>query len=92
MIIGIIILIFLAMVYLALPLWVKLIVLIINSFTPDAIPILDEIFMITSAIEDLFRISKIMSIIEWICSHKVLVICIILSIIVYMTVISTVPQ
>ncbi len=37
---------FLALIYLALPLWTRILVFIVNMFFPDPIPYLDEIFMI----------------------------------------------
>ena len=80
-VIGIIILVILAFVYVALPLWAKFIVLIINSFIPDPIPVLDEVLMFAATINDMIKIQKAMLIPQWIRSHKVLSICIILGIV-----------
>lgn len=80
-VIGIIILIILTFVYVALPLWAKFIVLIINSFIPDPIPVLDEVLMFAATINDMIKIQKAMLISQWIRSHKVLSICIILGIV-----------
>lgn len=75
-IIGIIILFLLACIYIALPLWVKLLVLLVNSFFPDPIPVLDEVLMAVAIIRDILKIYKAMQIMEWIRIHKVLSICI----------------
>lgn len=73
-VIGLIILIFLALVYVALPLWAKILVFIINAFFPDPIPVLDEVLMLVSMINDILKIYKIMMVIEWMQEHKVLLI------------------
>lgn len=75
-VIGLIILIILGFVYVALPLWAKFIVLIINSFFPDPIPVLDEVLMFAATINDIIKIHKSMVIVQWIRSHKVLSLCI----------------
>lgn len=75
MIIFIILIIF-AIVYVALPLWAKLIVFVINSFFPDPIPVIDEVLMIVAVINDMIKIYKAMRIAEWIRSHKLLSFCI----------------
>lgn len=73
-IIGLIILLFLALVYIALPLWAKVIVFIINSFCPDPIPIVDEVLMLASMMNDIIKVCKTMMIVEWIRDHKTLLI------------------
>lgn len=70
--IGIIIIFFLACIYIALPLWAKLLVLLVNSFFPDPIPVIDEVFMAVALIKDLLKIYKAMKIMEWIRMHKAL--------------------
>lgn len=75
-VIGLIVLIFLAIAYVGLPLWAKLVVLAINSFFPDPIPVLDEVLMFAATINDIVRIHKAMIIPVWIRSHKVLSVCI----------------
>ena len=82
MVIIVIILIFLAFVYVGLPLWAKLIVFIINSFLPDPIPVVDEVLMVAAIINDILKLYKVMAITEWIRSHKVLALCIGLGIII----------
>lgn len=71
-----IILIFLAFVYVGLPLWAKLIFWVINSFLPDPIPVVDEVFMFAAIINDILKLYKVMAIAEWIRSHKLLALCI----------------
>ncbi|MBR2895393.1 MAG: hypothetical protein IKC03_07025 [Oscillospiraceae bacterium] len=73
-----IVLVILAVVYTGLPLWVKLIVLAINSYVPDPIPVLDEILMIASTLGHICNMLKIIEIFEWIRSHKILTVCIVL--------------
>lgn len=80
-IIGIVILLFLAFVYIGLPLWAKLLVFLINSFIPDPIPVVDEVLMIVAIINNILRVFKAISIMEWIRMHKALSICIGLTII-----------
>ena len=87
-VIGIIILIFLAFVYVGLPLWAKLIVYIINSFVPDPIPVVDEVLMLASILADILRIYKAMAIVEWMRAHKVLLLRIGIGIILFIVVIS----
>lgn len=70
LIVGLAIFIFLAFVYVALPLWAKIIVLAINSLFPDPIPVLDEVLMFASIINDIVKIGKAMVIAEWIRNHK----------------------
>ncbi len=70
-IIGLIILIFFALVYVALPLWAKVIVFIINSFCPDPIPVVDEVLMLASMMNDILKIYKVMLIAEWMREHKI---------------------
>jgi hypothetical protein len=65
----------------ALPIWGKIIVFIINSFFPDPIPLLDEIFMVAATIRDILRLHKMMQIVEWIRSHKVQFVLIVLGIV-----------
>ena len=77
-----VILIILAFVYIALPLWAKLIVLAINSCFPDPIPIIDELLMVVATINDIIKIYKVMKITEWIQSHKLLSLCICIIIVV----------
>lgn len=73
-VIGLIVLIFLALVYVALPLWAKILVFIINAFFPDPIPVLDEVLMLASMINDILKMYKIMMVIEWMQEHKILLI------------------
>lgn len=73
-----VVLVILAFIYMALPLWVKLVICLINSMVVDPIPVLDEVFMIVSAISDMLKICKFMTAFEWMCKHKILLICIIL--------------
>ena len=80
-----IILIVLAFVFIGLPLWAKLIVLVINSFIPDPIPIVDEVLMIAATLNDIIKIYKAMRIAEWIRSHKLLSFCICIVIIVLLS-------
>lgn len=81
-IIGFIILVLLAFVYVALPLWAKIVVFIINSFIPDPIPVLDEVLMIVAIINNILRLNKALIIWEWMRKHKILSICLILVIII----------
>lgn len=76
MIIISIIFIFLAFVYVGLPLWAKLIIFIIDAFLPDPIPVIDEILMVAAVINDVLKLYKVMAIAEWIRLHKVLALCI----------------
>lgn len=86
LIVGIIILFILAGIYVALPLWAKLVVLVINSFFPDPIPVLDEVLMFSATIRDIIRIYKGMKIAEWIRMHKILSICIGIGIVIFISV------
>ena len=79
--IGIGILVVLALIYVGLPLWAKFIFLGINSFFPDPIPIIDEVLMIAATISDILRIGRVVSIIDWICLHKKVLICICMGIV-----------
>lgn len=73
-IIGLIVLIFLALVYVVLPLWAKILVFIINAFFPDPIPVVDEVLMLASMMNDILKLYKIMMVTEWMQEHKVLLI------------------
>lgn len=57
----------LALLYVALPLWAKFTVFIINAFVPDIIPAFDEIFMMASTINHMM---KIFATRQWISEHK----------------------
>lgn len=81
-IVGIVILFFGACIFIALPLWAKLIVLMVNSFFPDPIPVVDEVLMTVAIIKDIMKIYKAMKIVEWIRIHKIFSICIGIGIIV----------
>ncbi len=70
MVIAIVILIIFAFFYVGLPLWAKLIILAINGIIPDPIPIIDEVLMIASVINDIIRLGKIMAIAAWFQEHK----------------------
>lgn len=73
-VLGLIVLVFLALVYVALPLWAKIIVFIINSFFPDPIPVVDEVLMLVSMINDILKIYKVIMIVEWLQKHKIVII------------------
>ena len=64
-----IVLIVLAIIYIVLPIWVKILVFIVNAFVPDPIPFLDEIAMLAGMLVHLARINMIL---EFISEHKVL--------------------
>lgn len=72
--IGLVIIVFLAFIYVELPIWIQFIVLWINFFMPDTIPVLDEVFMIVTIINKLRKLGQWMLIIEWIRRHKLLTI------------------
>lgn len=86
-IIGLIILIILAFVYIGLPLWAKLVVLAINSFFPDPIPVVDEVLMVVASINDIIKVYKGMRVAEWIRLHKALSLCICLGIIILIVIV-----
>lgn len=69
-IISLIILMFFAFIYVALPLWAKLLFFILNSFVPDPIPVVDEVFMFVSMINDIAKIFKVIAIAQWIRIHR----------------------
>ena len=54
----IILLVVVVIVYLAVPAWLKIILFLINIFTPDPIPYLDEILMILPIITKIKRKNK----------------------------------
>lgn len=87
-IIGLIILVILAFAYVALPLWAKIIVFGINSFFPDPIPVLDEVLMFASILNDILKIYKAMVIVEWIREHKTLLMRIGIGIVLFLIVFS----
>jgi len=54
-----IILLVVVIVYLVLPAWIEVILFIINIFTPDPIPYLDEILMVLPIIVKVQKIRKL---------------------------------
>ena len=57
----------LALLYIALPLWAKLLVFAINAFVPDPFFVFDEVFMMASTIKHIMRIFATR---QWISEHK----------------------
>lgn len=68
----------LALLYIALPLWAKLLVLTISAFVPDPFFVFDEVFMMASTIKHTMRIFALN---EWVCEHKRLTACIIIAVV-----------
>lgn len=68
----------LALLYIALPLWAKLLVFAINAFVPDPFFVFDEVFMMASTIKHIMRIFAMN---EWAREHKRLAICIIVAVV-----------
>ena len=56
-------------VYFACPLPVRLLILAVNFFIPDPIPIVDEVLMIAGIISKIIALDKILEFIE---EHKIL--------------------
>lgn len=67
----VILVILLAMAYLGAPLWVKLIIFVINCFVFDPIPLLDEVFMVVGMINDIRKVAMVATVFKWISEHKV---------------------
>lgn len=61
---GLLVMCFLALLYLALPLKYRIIVFLINCFVPDPIPFVDEIFMIVSIFKKILFAEKVSSLFE----------------------------
>ena len=59
-----IIIAFLALVYLALPLWARIFTFILNLFLPDPIPYADEIFMIAGIFSKMILFENFMEFYE----------------------------
>ncbi len=76
--ITIIVIILLAMVYVALPFWVKLVCFVLNVIFPDPIPIIDEVLMVAAMINNFLHLELVIDVIDWMIDNIKLVVCILI--------------
>lgn len=82
MIFATVVIILLAIAYVGLPFWAKLLVFAFNSVFPDPIPIIDEVLMVVAIINDFRKLYIIMNITEWMHIHKKLIMCVLIVILI----------